>query len=200
MEVIFSVAILIISVVIHEISHGYAAYFLGDPTAKYAGRLSINPIKHIDPIGSIIVPFITSFTGVVFGWAKPVPFNPYNLRAKRWGELIVAAAGPLSNLFIAVAFSLVIRAISPESFSSTPAIYLMSLIIITNISLAVFNLMPFPPLDGSKIFGSLLPYNQRHIMESLERYSFVLILIFVFVLWQFVAPVIPFLFRLLTGL
>src|SRR3989338_121736 len=108
---IFQVAILVMSVVIHEVSHGFMAYALGDSTAKYAGRLTLNPIPHIDPFGSIILPFILSLLpgGMVFGWAKPVPYNPYNLRDQKWGPGLVAAVGPVSNLFVALVFGLVIR-------------------------------------------------------------------------------------------
>ncbi len=199
MEAIFSIAVLIFSVVIHEISHGYAAYFLGDPTAKYAGRLSINPLKHLEFIGSVVVPFITSLTGFAFGWAKPVPFNPYNLRAKKWGEAIVAIAGPLSNLFIALVFSLVFRFVDISSLGES-SVYMLSMIILVNISLAVFNLVPIPPLDGSRILGSVLPYQFRYIQDKLEQNALVLILIFVFFLWDFVAPVVPWLFKIFTGI
>src|SRR3989344_222487 len=100
---IFQLTVLIFSVMIHEISHGYMAEYLGDPTARDAGRLTLNPVKHIDPFGSIILPLILSLTNspILFGWAKPVPYNPYNLRPGRWSEAIVAAAGPLSHLAIA---------------------------------------------------------------------------------------------------
>lgn len=198
MEVIFSIAVLIFSVVIHEISHGYAAYFLGDPTAKYAGRLSINPWKHLEFIGSFLVPLITSLGGFAFGWAKPVPFNPYNLRAKRWGEAIVAVSGPLSNLFIALVFSLVLRFVDDASLNEA-TVYMLSMIILVNISLAVFNLVPIPPLDGSRILGSILPYQLRYIQDKLEQNAFILILIFVFFIWDFVAPVVPWLFKIFTG-
>ena len=110
METIFQIAVLVMSVVIHEVSHGYAAEILGDPTARLQGRLTLNPLKHLDPVGSIIIPILTSLTGFTFGWAKPVPYNPYNLRNQKWGELVVAAAGPLVNIF------LVLIIISRENF------------------------------------------------------------------------------------
>ena len=109
-EVIIAIAIVIMSVVIHEVSHGYAAYMLGDKTAAYEGRLTLNPFKHLDFVGSVLVPLLTYASGgFILGWAKPVPFNPYNLRSARWGEAIVAAAGPLSNICLAVLFSIVLR-------------------------------------------------------------------------------------------
>lgn len=189
------------SIVLHELSHGYAAYFLGDPTAKYAGRLTINPIKHMELFGSVIVPVITALLpgGIVFGWAKPVPFNPYNLRTKKWGEAIVAIVGPLSNLVIALVFGILIRFI--ESGHIPPSTFPILLLITTvNITLAVFNLMPIPPLDGSRILYSLLPYKYNYIKENIERHSLIYVLIFVFVLWQFFYPLIPWLVRLITGL
>ena len=107
---IFFIAILIMSIVIHEVSHGYAAEMLGDPTARLAGRLTLNPINHLDMVGSFIVPVLMYLaTGFVFGWAKPVPYNPYNLKDGRWGPAIVAIAGPLANIFVAVFFGLLIR-------------------------------------------------------------------------------------------
>ena len=109
-DFIFSIIVLIFSVVIHEVSHGYAAYYLGDNTAKFQGRLTLNPLKHLDLFGSLFVPLMTYFAGgFLIGWAKPVPFNPYNLRDQKWGEAMVAVAGPLSNIFIAVFFGLFIR-------------------------------------------------------------------------------------------
>ena len=109
-DLIFSIAVLIMSIVIHEVSHGYAAYALGDPTAKYADRLTLNPFKHLDMTGSVIVPFITYMMGgFIFGWAKPVPYNPYNLKNQKWGPAIVGVAGPLSNFVTAAFFGTIIR-------------------------------------------------------------------------------------------
>jgi len=145
---IFSIAILIMSVVIHEVAHGYAALWLGDVTAKYAGRLTLNPIKHIDPLGSVILPFIMALLpgGFIFGWAKPVPYNPYNLKNQRWGELIVAAAGPISNIIIAIFFSILIR-FSPVIGLPYSFIEISIVVVFINLILAFFNLMPIPPLE-----------------------------------------------------
>ncbi len=197
---IFSLIVLVMSVVVHEVAHAYTAELLGDSTARFEGRLTLNPLKHLDMLGSVIVPAITFLSGgIIFGWAKPVPFNPYNLRSRRWGEALVAIAGPLSNLFIALLFSLVIRygasaALIPPSF-----LEISVLIVITNISLAVFNLIPVPPLDGSKILFSLIPPHFEHIKNWIERYSLFLVLFLLFFLWQFIVPVIPWLFRIFTG-
>jgi Zn-dependent protease len=196
---IFSIIILILSVVVHEISHGYAALFLGDSTAKNAGRLTLNPIKHLDPIGSVFLPLLLSILpgSLIFGWAKPVPYNPYNLRNRRWGELIVAIAGPISNIVIAFIFGMVIRlGLAPnEAFLN-----LSFIIVVINIVLAIFNLIPVPPLDGSKILFSILPQKYDHIKVVLERSGFLLLLIVIFFLWNLFTPLISWLINVFTGL
>ena len=198
-DIIFQIAILIFSVVVHEVSHGAVANVLGDPTARMQGRLTLNPIQHIDPIGSVLVPLLLFFTnaGVMFGWAKPVPVNTYNLRGK-YGEAIVAAAGPLSNIGVAVIFGLLIRVAG--GLMTTSFLHIATTAVIINIVLAIFNLVPIPPLDGSKILFGFLPYHMQQIRESLERYGFFIVLIFIVFLWQFLTPVIGALFSLLTGI
>ena len=173
---VFSFIILIVSVVIHEVSHGYAAYMQGDFTAYYQGRLTLNPLKHIDIVGSILVPIITSLAGFPFGWAKPVPFNPYNLRNQRWGELLVALAGPASNIIIAIIFGLILRVGTslPDSFAT-----LAALVVLINIGLAIFNLIPIPPLDGSKILWGFLPFRFMRYRLALERYSFLIVILII---------------------
>lgn len=157
-EIIFLIAILILSVVFHEVAHGVAANYLGDPTARLQGRLTLNPIPHIDPMGSVILPALLAFSGspFLFGWAKPVPYNPYNLqRGGRWAEAIVAGAGPAANVFLALVFGLALRVgLIPENVAG-----LVVSIVFINILLAIFNLIPIPPLDGSKILSQLLPHN-----------------------------------------
>lgn len=199
-SILIMVAIVIVSVIIHEVAHGYAALWLGDTTAQYAGRLSLNPLKHMDFFGSFLVPLVLSFSGVIFGWAKPVPYNPYNLRNRKWGELLVAAAGPISNILIALIFSIVIRMITVDSIQMTSLVYIASLIVHVNIVLAIFNLIPVPPLDGSKILFAVLPSKYSQLKSTLERYGFLIILFFVFFLWQILTPVIRFVFELFTGL
>src|SRR3989344_483654 len=142
-EFIFQIAILIMSVVIHEVSHGYAASFLGDQTAKYQGRLTLNPLKHLDFVGSFLVPSVAYFLGgFIFGWAKPVPYNPYNLKPGRWSEAVVAAAGPASNIALALIFGLLLRA----GVTTSPAfIQITSVIVFINILLASFNYKPAHP-------------------------------------------------------
>lgn len=191
------------SVVIHEVSHGYAALMMGDVTAKYAGRLTLNPIKHLDPFGSVILPIvmaIISSGGLVFGWAKPVPYNPYNLRNQRWGELIVALAGPLSNITVAIFFGVLIRFASALSLSAS-FIELSMLIVIINLVLAVFNLIPIPPLDGSKVLFAVLSTEASQKTRSfLERYGLILVFIFIFFIWRLVLPIVLFLAENLTGI
>lgn len=196
---IVSIVILIMSVVIHELSHGYTAELLGDPTPRLQGRLTLNPLKHLELFGSLIVPVITSMAGFTFGWAKPVQWNPYNVKNKRWGELMIAIAGPISNLLIAVAFGLVLRAIG--SSLSESFIQISFYVIAINIVLAVFNLVPIPPLDGSKVLFSLLPPTPKFVQvrETLERYSIFFFLILIFFLWRFVEPIIPFIFKIIVG-
>ena len=189
------------SVVVHEVSHGYAALRLGDQTARLAGRLTLNPIKHLDPVGSVIVPLLTTLGGFPFGWAKPIPYNPYNLRNQRWGELIVAAAGPVSNIIVAVFFSMIIRFSDVgQSQMISPFFEISATIVWVNLVLAIFNLLPVPPLDGSKILFSILPYGiSQKIRLSLERYGIFIVVIFLIFIWEIVSPLIFGIFALLTG-
>jgi len=187
---IANVIILIFSVIAHEVSHGYMALSQGDPTAKMAGRLTLNPIKHLDPIGSFVVPLFTYFLGgPMFGWAKPVPYNPYNLRNQRWGDALVAIAGPLTNLMIAIIFGFIIRFGGVAIGGS--GVEIMTYIVDINIVLAVFNMCPIPPLDGYKVFKSILAENRNsRITHFIEKNSLVVLLIFVFFLWQFFSPLV----------
>jgi Zn-dependent protease len=197
LTVIITIAILIMSVVLHELSHGYVAELLGDPTPRMQGRLTVNPIRHFELLGSVIVPIITSIAGFTFGWAKPVEWNPYNVKNRRVGELLISAAGPASNILIALVFGLVIRFGAeglPMAFLAISA-YVVAI----NITLAIFNLIPIPPLDGSKILFSLLPAHMAHVRHGFEQYSLFLVLILILFLWRFISPVIPFLFKLITG-
>jgi len=199
-EFIFQIAILIFSVIIHEVAHGYSAYLLGDNTAKFQGRLSLNPIVHLDLFGSIILPTISYLLGgFIIGWAKPVPFNPYNLRNQKWGEAIVAAAGPLSNISLVLIFGLLLRFGVLASLGSG-FVFIGTIIVFINLILAVFNLLPIPPLDGSKILFSFLPYSLIGIRNFLENNGIFVLLFFVFFLWRFIIPVVYFFFSLITGI
>ena len=199
-DVIFQLIILFFSAVVHEVSHGYAALFQGDPTAKYENRLTLNPIRHIDPFGSIILPLMLFIfhSPVLFGWAKPVPFNPYNLKNRKWGEAIVAAAGPAINIVIALVFGLFLR----FAISSIPAaaVFIVEMIVLINIMLAIFNLVPIAPLDGSKILFALLPPGAIKVRQFMERYSIFFVLLFIFVLWSYIFPLITLLFGWITGI
>lgn len=186
---IITLLILILSIVLHEVAHGYAANWLGDPTARLAGRLTANPIPHIDPIGSVLIPGILYFTGAnfLFGWAKPVPYNPYNLRNQRWGESFVAAAGPLTNLALATIFAIAIRFSSMLSLD--PAIVKMfGYVVFINVLLALFNAIPFPPLDGSKVIVPFLPFGlaqkYRAFAQYMENLGFIALFLCVFLFMQ----------------
>lgn len=185
---------------------------LGDKTAEHEGRLTLNPISHIDPLGSIILPLllVLSHSPFLIGWAKPVPYNPYNFFDKpwirKWGEALVAFAGPLSNIIIILIFGLILRffgqivSILPFMTFFTPALPLVSTIVLVNIVLAVFNLVPIPPLDGSKILFAILPQSLGGVRDFLERYSLFLSLFFIFFLWQYVSPLITFFYYLVVGM
>jgi len=186
------IIVLIMSVVVHEVSHGYAAYWLGDPTAKYAGRLNFNPVNHLDLFGSFIVPGILMITGspFLFGWAKPVPFNPYNLRNQKWGPAIVGLAGPFSNLIMAIVAGMLTRTMLVFGVVDGFILQLLSITVFINILLMVFNMLPIPPLDGSKLLFAAVPISD-HTKMTLERYGFVFLLIFL-VLFQGIFNLIMF--------
>ena len=199
---IFSFVILIFSIVIHEFAHGWMANSLGDPTARFMGRLTLNPIVHIDLVGSVILPLFLLLSGssYMFGWAKPVPYNPYNLKDKKNGELLVAIAGPVSNLTIALIFGIIIRILSSQGYAIDNNIMIMfGIIVLYNILLAVFNLVPIPPLDGSKVLFHFLPYSMRNIRDVLEKNGMIFIILFIFFGFQFIIPIMLVLFVFMTG-
>ena len=170
------IPVLIISIIVHEVAHGYAALFLGDRTALNAGRLTMNPISHVDPVGSIILPLITSVTGFFFGYAKPVPYNPNNLSNKKWGEAIVAFAGPGSNIALALLFAIVTRVlVNTGTAADSLVIQGTVFIVIANLFLAFLNLIPVAPLDGSKILFALLPYKYIGIRRWMEKNQLLLV-------------------------
>jgi len=200
-DFIFAIAVLIMSVVIHEVSHGYSAYLLGDSTAKYAGRLTLNPLRHLDMFGSVLVPVMTYLLGgFIFGWAKPVPYNPYNLKNQKWGPAVVGISGPAANLLVALFFGLLLRFGAAYAFLPVASMQIITLIVFINILLAIFNLVPVPPLDGSKVLFAVLPHQWQHIRIFFERYGFFILLFFIFFLWRFILPIIAALFRLITGI
>jgi Zn-dependent protease len=167
--------VLLFSVIIHEVAHGYVALLNGDPTARLSGRITLNPIPHIDPIGTILLPAILLLTGsgIIFGWAKPVPVNPSYYRDHRWGEVTTSFAGPASNLLLALLFSFLLRL-----GIGGPGLLLFAYLGCTiNIFLALFNLIPIPPLDGSHLISAFLPYNWLRYYRYLEPVGFIIILL-----------------------
>ena len=194
---LFFLIVLVFSIVAHEVAHGSAAYSLGDPTAKNAGRLTFNPLKHLDPIGSVLVPLflVMANSRFLIGWAKPVPVNPYNFNDQRWGSAKVGLAGPAANLSIALFFGLLMR-----FFGLPPALeHLFGVIVWLNLLLAVFNLVPVPPLDGSHILFSLLPPAARGVEIFLRQYG---IFIFIFIIFYGLKPIVwaaAALFALIVG-
>ncbi|MCX6736664.1 MAG: site-2 protease family protein [Candidatus Parcubacteria bacterium] len=199
MAIIFQLIVFLFSAVIHEVAHGYAALFLGDDTAKRMGRLTLNPIKHLDLFGSIIMPlllYLGSAGSFIFGWAKPVPYNPYNLKHPAKDSALLALAGPGANLFLALLFGLTIR--FGSSLLPLNILQALSTIVIINLALALFNLIPIPPLDGSKVLFYFL--RNPNLEQTLTRNSW-MFLIFIFLLGsKLIAAPLTFLFRLITGL
>lgn len=204
-DIFFLIAILVVSVIIHEVSHGFVANWLGDPTARLEGRLTLNPVSHIDPMGSLVLPAILALSSspFLFGWAKPVPYNPYNLgRGGRWAEAMVAGAGPAANVLIALLFALLIRLnVLPEATVS-----LAVSIVFLNILLALFNLLPIPPLDGSKVFSQLLPQSlalqYQRIRVMLEQNLFLgfgVVIVFILLFGSWLASFITAITRFLIG-
>jgi len=204
-DTVFLVAVIVFSAVIHEVMHGVTADWLGDPTARYAGRLTLNPIPHLDLFGSILLPLFLAFSGAsfFFAWAKPVPYNPYNLRPGRFSEALVAGAGPLSNLAIALLTGLIMR-LAPITPEVAAALFI---IVLVNIMLFLFNLIPVPPLDGSKVIEAFLPrplvrgYSEwRARMELNPFLGMALVLIIILILGSAFASVVYSAARLVAGI
>jgi len=195
----FQLIALLFSVIIHEVSHGTVAYRLGDPTAKNAGRLTLNPLKHLEFFGSFLLPLALFLINspVLFGWAKPVPFNPLNLKNPKRDSGLIGLAGPISNFSIAIVFSLILKLLVIGGFASQPFLIFIDIIILINVILGTFNLIPIPPLDGSKILFSFLPRSAEKYMMLLEQYGMFILLFFIFFGFRFITPIIFWLYRLL---
>ncbi|WP_025209269.1 site-2 protease family protein [Hippea sp. KM1] len=188
----------LVAVVFHEVSHGYVAYKLGDNTAKFAGRLTLNPIAHIDPLGTIILPavLIIAHSPILFGWAKPVPVNFFNLRNPKRDSAIVAAAGPITNILLAIAFAVIYRIalFLPNGFITQPVVLTCLYGVQLNLIFAFFNLIPILPLDGGRILASLLPPKWAYSFSRLEPYGMYIVIallflgIFDFIYTFFVLP------------
>lgn len=179
-----SFLILVYSLIIHECAHAIAAYKLGDPTAHSLGRITLNPIKHIDPVWTIIIPLITYFGGgFIFGGAKPVPINPYNFRNPDKGMMISSLAGPLSNFALAIlgfmAFFLSVKILPLSGFFLYFNMYVFSWLIMINILLGIFNLIPIPPLDGSRVLRYLLPWHMKETLDRIEPFGIIIVIVFV---------------------
>jgi len=197
---VFKFGALIFSVIVHEVSHGFMALRLGDGTAKDAGRLTLNPVRHIDPIGTVLLPLILYATNspILFGWAKPVPFNPHALyKDFRYGPLKVALAGPLSNLALAAVFAGIIRLSAP--LIGPVAAGMMGFIVLINCILAVFNSLPIPPLDGSKIVSAFLPARQAMAFERFGRLGMIFVVIGLYLFSGVINFLSAFLFSTLVG-
>lgn len=182
---------LVIAISFHEFAHAFAAYKLGDMTAKDQGRLTVNPMSHLSLVGTLMI----LLAG--FGWGKPVPFNPYNLKNQRWGPVIIALAGPTSNLLLVILFGLILRfgypllGLGPEN-----ALYTFLLVLISmNAVLMVFNLIPIPPLDGSKMLFALLPDSAANVKNFLQQYGFIILIAFVII----GSPILNFLFSAINS-
>lgn len=203
MIVVFYILVLLFSVIIHEISHGFVALYLGDDTAKRAGRLTLNPLKHLDPFGSILLPALLYFSGLpIIGWAKPVPYDPRFLKNPKQSAGLIALAGPVSNLLLAVIFAIFVRILVGVGMTTVPMVqlfYFLNIIIQTNVALAFFNLIPIPPLDGSGILFSILPRQLFYIEQILRQYGFFILLILIAMGIGFLSPLIINTHMLLVG-
>ena len=208
-DIIFGLVVLVFSVVLHEVAHGYMAQWLGDPTARLAGRLTLNPVRHIDPVGSIVLPalLLIMHAPILIGYAKPVPYNPYNLRGK-YAEGLVAFAGPGTNILLAAIFGLLIRFASAQL--GPDLISAFAVIVYINMLLALFNLIPVPPLDGSKVLSTLLAMVSPALLRgydtfrlNFERLGILSGTLLILVVFYFLAPFFSVflfkLFALLTG-
>jgi len=176
----------LVAVIFHEVAHGFVAYRWGDTTARDQGRLTFNPVPHLDPLGTVVLPILMMFTGsgMLFGWARPVPINPMRFRKYRPGLFWVSIAGPMMNFLVAalsgLAFAATLKFVSPEFYLFEPLVEMTKVSVMLNFSLGIFNLLPLPPLDGSKIIESFLPYNAMKAYESIAQYSFWILLALIF--------------------
>ncbi len=197
----------LLAIILHEVSHGWVADRLGDSTARYSGRLTLNPVAHIDLFGTIILPLVLLITpgNFIFGYAKPVPINPYNLRNPRRDIIWVSLAGILTNLALAAVSAMLFRFVasaSPGSWSliAIPLAMMLRVSVMINIILAIFNAIPIPPLDGSRVLAHLLPPEQAAVFSKLEPYGFIIILLLFFTgVIDFIWPIIRFFMALFLG-
>jgi Zn-dependent protease len=204
---LYQVIVLIFLVIVHEVSHGLMAYRLGDNTAKEMGRLTLNPIKHLELFGSFLVPlfFIITKSSFILGWAKPVPFNPYNLKNPKRDGALIALAGPVSNFLIAIVFGLVVRSMAAfMPIASNPVLYnvysLLNIVVFVSVLLACFNLIPIPPFDGSRIVFAFLSGRAEIFWLKIEQYGTLLIILLLFGgMLNFLSPLVVSIYQLIVG-
>ena len=205
MKYVVSVVVLLFSIIVHEVAHGFVAYKRGDSTAKSLGRLTLNPIPHIDILGSIILPAFLMLVGApVFGWAKPVPINIYNLKNPKQDMIFVSLAGVTANFLLAAVAGFImflIRAFFADVSVMASIYFILQYVIVINVVLMLFNLIPIPPLDGSRVVFFLLPRDLAQKYARIERYGFLIILVLLAtnILWKIIAPMANFLIKLLSG-
>jgi Zn-dependent protease len=196
----------LLAIIVHEVAHGWVADRLGDSTARYSGRLTLNPAAHIDFFGTILLPLVLLVSGgFIFGYAKPVPINPYNLRNPRRDIIWISLAGILTNLALAAVSAMVFRLLASTLLGSwsvivSPLVMMLMVSVRINIILAVFNAIPIPPLDGSRVLVNLLPPEQSAVFSRLEPYGFIIILLLFFTgMIDFIWPIIRFFMILFLG-
>jgi len=182
------------AITLHEVAHGWVARQFGDRTAEMLGRLTLNPLKHIDPIGTVVVPAIALMTtGFLFGWAKPVPVAIRNLRNPRRDMMLVAAAGPSANILMAIFWAFFMKLVAMSGLEGMTAVFFMTMGqigVFINVILAVFNMLPIPPLDGGRVLSGLLPPRASTRLDALEPYGLIIVLAFIFFAWGYLRPVI----------
>jgi Zn-dependent protease len=187
--------VMLLSMMAHELAHAYVAYRMGDPTAKMRGRLSINPLKHLDPIGTAVFVYTILFTQFVFGWAKPVPISPYYFKNRQRGMAIVGAAGPITNFVIAIVFIVILNVLQPDPYGWVADLFFLMFQI--NLVLGLFNLIPIPPLDGSRVLGAVLPRKAYEKWAALDQYGWIF---FIAIIFLFNRPLFRALGWAVTGL
>lgn len=185
---------ILFAITLHEVAHGWVARHFGDRTAEMLGRLTVNPLKHIDPIGTVLVPALALMTtGFLFGWAKPVPVATRNLRNPRRDMMLVAAAGPIANIVMAIFWAFFVRIVGMSGMEGMTAVFFQTMGqigVLINVILAVFNMLPIPPLDGGRVLSGLLPPHASARLEALEPYGLIIVLAFIFLAWGYLRPVI----------
>lgn len=203
--IVIVIAVILFSMTLHEAMHAFMGYWLGDDTAKLQGRLTLNPIKHIDPFLTLLLPIMLALIGApIFGGAKPVPFNPDRVRFDEWGAALVAIAGPLTNLLIAfVAFGISVVMGQPvDLFSSSNGIdgLILQTVVLVNLGFFAFNILPIPPLDGSRVVYALAPEFIRRAMEAIERFGIIFVFILVFVFSRQIGAVLMSIIQFFLGI